>query len=159
MKILKKLIIILILFFTCFSLCGFVNKSAIRLEGYIINYNFCNVPKPVIIEKQFIIKDLYIPKIVVNTNIYPDISYLDTGICYWRNAIIGHNNSKTGFYKLKLLNISDVLYYKNVKYILSEIMVVDETQVKIVTESQYPIILFTCHYIDNDTKRLVLFFK
>lgn len=152
MKLYKKTVICLSFVIMCSFFCGFVNQSASSAE-------FQKLPKTVIIEQQIIIKDLYIPKININTNIYSDISSLDKGICYWRNAIIGHNNNKTGFNKLQFLQIEDILFYKNIKYILADIKIVNKEQVSLVVDSQYPIILFTCHYINEETKRLVLYYE
>lgn len=151
-KIYKKISICLILIIICSLFCGFVNKSAFRSEFQIL-------PKPVIVEKQIIIKDLYIPKININSNIYPDISYMNKGICYWRNAIIGHNNNKTGFNKLQFLKKGEILFYKNTKYILADIKIIKKEQINLVVDNQYPLILFTCHCVNNDTKRLILYYE
>lgn len=142
----KKTSICLIFIIVCSLLCGFVNKSAFKAEFQIL-------------PKSITIKDLHIPKININSNIYPNISYLDRGICYWRNAIIGHNLPNTGFNKLQLLQVGDVLFYKNIKYILAEIKIINKEQVSLVVDSQYPLILFTCYYVDNDVKRLVLYYE
>ncbi len=160
-KIYKKISIYLILIIMCSILCGFVNKPA--YNSYFIASKYLPVPNRYsysIAEKNIVFKkDLYIPKIGVNSNIYPDISYMHLGICYWRNTIIGHNNNKTGFNKLKLLQIEDILFYKNSKYVLSNIKILNREQGNLIVNSKYSLILVTCHYVDNDKKRLILYYE
>ncbi len=145
----------------CSILCGFDNKDA--YNSHFIAPKYLQVPSRYlcsITEKNIVFKkDLYIPKIGVNSNIYPDISYMHLGICYWRNTIIGHNNSKTGFNKLQLLQIGDILFYKNTKYILSNIKILNRKQGNLIVNSKYSLILVTCHYVNNDTKRLILYYE